>query len=379
MPKECAMSPVEQPPAGKTASARTSPLRVALLPERIGMTLSPCASIRLHAYFDALRQRGQLTYRVLFTEEMARFRPDVIAWHRIAVPDVDGLQQLTSVAKSVGAKLLYDLDDNLLDMDDHAEGDRYSYMREAVARSLKVADEVWCSTPTLTTRVREVAPGAVHTLANSIDPSVWRPARVLDAAPPGGPLRLLYMGTRTHQLDYAFLSGVMERLHRTHAGAFLLTVIGIRHHDHADMPWLKVRSAPNYVGGSYPAFVHWLQNQSGFDLGVAPLVDSAFNACKSHVKVLDYAALGLPSVASAVPAYAHALRDGLGCRLVPNDIDAWCQLLVDLHENRALLRTLADGAGALVGPAPFEVAVGERAKRLAALATPAPGRPVKAS
>jgi hypothetical protein len=84
-------------------------------------------------------------------------------------------------------------------------------------------------------------------------------------------------------------------------------------------------------------------------------------------------------VASAVPAYAHALRDGLACRLVPNDIDAWCQVLVDLHENRALLRTLADGAGALVGPAPFEVAVGERAKRLAALATPAPGRPVKAS
>jgi glycosyltransferase involved in cell wall biosynthesis len=372
------MSPGDAPPAGKTATARKSPLRVALLPERIGISLSPCASIRLHAYFDALRQRGQLEYRVLFPEEIERFRPDVIAWHRIAVSDVEGLRQLTSLAESLDAKLLYDLDDNLLDMDDHAEGDRYSYMREAVARSLKVADEVWCSTPTLAARVREVAPGAVHTLANSIDPTVWRPARALEASPETGPLRMLYMGTRTHQLDYAFLSSVMERLQRTHAGAFLLTVIGIRHHDHADAPWLRVRSAPNYVGGSYPAFVHWLQNQSGFDLGVAPLVESAFNACKSHVKVLDYAALGLPSVASAVPAYAHALQDGRGCRLVPNSVDAWCQVLVDLHENRASLRALADGAGALVGPAPFEAAVGERAKRLAALAMPAPGRPVKA-
>ena len=372
------MSPGEPLPAGKLASARNSLLRVAFLPERIGMSLSPCASIRLHPYFDVLRQRGQLAYRVLVPEEVERFRPDVIAWHRISVPDVEGLQQLTSVAKSLDARLLYDLDDNLLDMDDHTEGDRYRHVREAVARSLKVADEVWCSTPALSARVREGAPGAVHTLSNSLDPTVWRPARAMDATPTTGPLRMLYMGTRTHQVDFAFLSSVMERLQRTHAGAFSLTVIGIRHHDHADSPWLTVRSAPNYVGGSYPAFVHWLQNQSGFDLGVAPLVESAFNACKSHVKVLDYAALGLPSVASAVPAYAHALRDGHGCRLVPNSIDAWCQVLVDLHENRALLRALAEGAGTLVGPAPFEAAVGERAKRLAALATPAPERPVKA-
>jgi glycosyltransferase involved in cell wall biosynthesis len=366
------MSPGEPLAFARPTPARKSPLRVALLPERIGMSLSPCASIRLHPYFEVLRQRGQLAYRVLFPEELARFRPDIIAWHRISVPDVEGMQLLTSVAKSLDARLLYDLDDNLLDMDDHTEGDRYRNVREAVARSLKVADEVWCSTPALAARVREAAPGAVHTLSNSLDPTVWRPARVMETTPATGPLRLLYMGTRTHQVDFAFLSSVMERLQRTHPGAFSLTVIGIRHHDHADSPWLTVRSAPNYVGGSYPAFVHWLQNQSGFDLGVAPLVESAFNACKSHVKVLDYAALGLPSVASAVPAYAHALRDGQGCRLVPNSVEAWCQVLVNLHEDRALLRTLAEGAGALVGPAPFEAAVGERAKRLAALAMPAP-------
>jgi glycosyltransferase involved in cell wall biosynthesis len=345
-------------------------LRVALVPERIGANLSPCASIRLHPYLEVLRRRGDIEYRVLFPEELERFRPDLIAWHRISVPDLKGLQDLKAVADRLGARLLYDLDDNLRDIDDHSEGDAYRHMREVVARSLLMADEVWCSTPALTARVETAATGAVHTLPNTLDPSTWR----LDAAPAAGApepvLRLLYMGTRTHEEDFAFLSRVMARLHQLHPGEFSLTVIGIRRHDRAETPWLQVRSAPNFIGASYPGFVHWLQQQSGFDLGVAPLVESDFNACKSHIKVLDYAALGLPSVASAVPAYAHALRDGHGCRLVPNDVEAWCRVLGQLRGDRAALATLALGARALVGEAAFAAAVEARAERLQALALP---------
>jgi glycosyltransferase involved in cell wall biosynthesis len=365
--------------SGTDAPTRRARLRVALVPERIGINLSPCASIRLHPYFDALRQRGLIDYRVLFLEEVEAFRPDVIAWHRISVTGVQGLQTLTSVARRLGAKLLYDLDDNLLDMDDHVEGDTYRHMREAVARSLAVADEVWCSTPALTERIGAVAPGAVHTLANALDPAIWRldaPLAPATGLLPGGAaasttrdetLRLLYMGTRTHEEDFSFLAGVMSRLHERRPGAFSLTVIGVRPHDRVDMPWLQVRSAPNFIGASYPGFVHWLQQQSGFDVGVAPLIETDFNRCKSHVKVLDYAALGLPSVASDVPAYAHALRDGVDCRLVPNRVDAWCRALVQLRDDRRSLQAIALNARALVGQAPFEAGVRAREVRLEAL------------
>jgi glycosyltransferase involved in cell wall biosynthesis len=292
----------------------------------------------------------------------------VIAWHRISVPDVKSLRTLASIAQRSRAKLLYDLDDNLLDMDDHVEGDAYRHMREAVRRSLAVADEVWCSTPALTARIATVAPGVVHTLSNTLDPTIWRlggtPAS--DARSPT--LRLLYMGTRTHEVDFAFLSGVMARLHETHPGAFSLTVIGVRQHDRSDVPWLMVRSPPNFIGASYPGFVHWLQQQSGFDLGVAPLIASDFNKCKSHVKVLDYAALGLPSVASDVPAYSHALRDGEDCRLVPNSVDAWCKVLVQLRGDEALLQAMARKAQSLVGVAAFDAGVAARSARLAELA-----------
>jgi hypothetical protein len=43
-----------------------------------------------------------------------------------------------------------------------------------------------------------------------------------------------------------------------------------------------------------------------FDLGIAPLVDNAFNRLKSDIKVLEYTAMGLPVVASSVEPYSDA-------------------------------------------------------------------------
>ena len=57
------------------------------------------------------------------------------------------------------------------------------------------------------------------------------------------------------------------------------------------------------------------QALAGYDFGLAPLVRGRFNDCKSGIKVLDYAALGLPTMASAVPAYVESIPNG-SCILV---------------------------------------------------------------
>lgn len=41
----------------------------------------------------------------------------------------------------------------------------------------------------------------------------------------------------------------------------------------------------------------------GFDIGIAPLVDNSFNRCKSNLRWLEYSALGIPAVLSAVGPY----------------------------------------------------------------------------
>ncbi|MFI5427830.1 hypothetical protein [Aeromicrobium sp. UC242_57] len=66
-----------------------------------------------------------------------------------------------------------------------------------------------------------------------------------------------------------------------------------------DSPWMRRLSPP---AASYPSFVPWLVSTGPYDIGLSPLVDSAFNRCKSDIKCLDYLALGaLPLVSDVEP------------------------------------------------------------------------------
>jgi glycosyltransferase involved in cell wall biosynthesis len=74
------------------------------------------------------------------------------------------------------------------------------------------------------------------------------------------------------------------------------------------------------------------------DIGVAPLVYNAFNSSKSSVKILEYSAASIPSVATRIQAYEphedHAL-------LIPeNDLAGWSnaleKLIVDVDYRRRL-------------------------------------------
>ncbi len=129
------------------------------------------------------------------------------------------------------------------------------------------------------------------------------------------------MGTRTHAADLDLLNEAMALLERRAPGRYKLDVVGVSSH-HGEFPWLEVIAIPSHVGASYPAFVHWLCLQGARRLGVAPLLRSRFNDSKSNIKVLDYAALGMPALVSDVPAYS-SLRANMNCMKSDNSALAW--------------------------------------------------------
>jgi glycosyltransferase involved in cell wall biosynthesis len=272
----------------------------------------------------------------------------------VAIRDIRAIDAQAKLARRIGARLVYDLDDYLLGMEDHPEKTVYMPMVAAVRASLAAADRVWCSTGRLASLVEGETAASIEVMPNMLDPEVWELHEPRPARPHDPSLRVLYMGTRTHDEDFAFLAKVMERLHRRQPGLVQLHMIGVRTDDAQSAPWLRVHAIPGYVGASYPAFVHWLVRQPAFDLGVAPLVETAFNAGKSPIKVLDYAALGIPALASRVPAYAGSLRDGIDCMLADNRVDAWEQALLTLAADAGLRASLLSTAASLVAPDVFE-------------------------
>ena len=139
-------------------------------------------------------------------------------------------------------------------------------------------------------------------IPNAIDPRIWRDWRHPRPEPfARSVVSMLYMGTSTHGADFALIRPALERLAAERPGRFDLTLVGVTP-DAAPATWLYRQSPPAQSVG-YSRFVRWLRAQGPYDIGLAPLADTAFNRAKSDIKLLDYAALGLLPIVSEGPAY----------------------------------------------------------------------------
>ena len=227
---------------------------------------------------------------------------DVCIVQRTAFDNVGAVDRLVGRLGAIGAALVTDIDDAFRSIGpDHPEAAFYRPLVAALDRAVAASAETWFSTEEA---VRAYA-GIAHTpwlLPNALDPRLWRDWRAQrPAILAGDRVRMLYMGTYTHDIDLARVWPALDRLHDERPGSFDLTLIGVAA-ETAPAPWL-VRLSPPADAVAYPRFVRWLRSQGPFDLGLAPLADSSFNRAKSDVKLLDYAALGLLPVVEDAAAY----------------------------------------------------------------------------
>ena len=314
--------------------------RVLVIPERLNNgALTPCAYIRLLQPLHHLA-RDLGFDMVLGDLETALHDPaDVIATQRHAIQSPADADVLAARARTTGAVLLYDLDDDLLHIpDDHPEAAILRPRAAVVRRMLDRADRVWVSNETLAAGVG--VPSRV--IANALDERLW-------AEPPEpclnrfGPVRMLYMGTATHDADLALVLPALGRIKQAFGDRVSIELMGVTQ-SHRLPAWLQRVPVPAMAAASYPGFVNWITDQPGWEIGLAPLTDTAFNRSKSAIKTLDYAALGMAVLASDVPAYRGSLADGPGGTLVGAEEDAWFAAIAGLLRDPALRHALAAGA-----------------------------------
>lgn len=292
-----------------------------------------------------------------------RLGPVDVMWIQRNAVAPDDVDLLLARRDERGARLVVDLDDDLV----HTEqlpthmADYVPVMQRLVAE----ADVVTASTPALATVLGPFCRRVV-VLPNLLDEGMWFPgghAAGLRAPRPDGALDVLYMGTTTHRADLEFLREAFRRFADAHDGTVTLHVIGGTPDDDE---WFTRIDVPARMR-RYPRFVPWLRGMSDrFDVAVAPLLDTPFNASKSDLKFLEYSGMGLPSVLSRVPAYAETVTHGTDGRLADNTVQDWVANLhavaapdhrrdiaaaaVEHARRRTLGPTMPDFAALVVGP-----------------------------
>lgn len=273
---------------------------------------------------------------------------DVVIVDRLWNDEVSGerAQALVDEVRRRRARLLYSLDDNLLELLSRSREADAARKLAALQVFLGAADRVIVSTWPLHDALRRFNP-RISVIPNYLD------ERLLPFGTLGtrdehlrrlaqrrqwlqGPITVGYMGTRTHDEDLRLIVPVLWRVWSRHPGRLRIEFVGAAAHDETwkQLEGLPVqRLDPGLVYTEYSAFLPWFVGACRWDIALAPLTDSVFNSCKSDIKFLDYAALGAAGIFSRVPAYERTVQHGIMGHVVENSHDAWETALEHLIEH----------------------------------------------
>jgi|SRR5271165_1088048 len=300
-----------------------------------------CAYIRLILPLTKSMVRDEVAVRFVRLQDLKYCKGDVVIVQRFALNDISVAQQLTDYCTQMRARLIVDLDDDILSVPTwHPERTKYEAMKHVALRLIADADELWVSTPSLAARFAGVAQ-QITVMPNQLDDRVW-------ALPPLRgrlrirPVRFIYMGTVTHRADFEQLVRPAWRQLKAEFGSNIeLDLVGIIIDTPVDCEWTTM-NPPGEVASSYPAFVTWLQGMPQYDVGLAPLIPDGFNGCKSDIKWLEYSALGLATIAAECPAYKESIEHGrtglLADATAEGFYDAMRRLIIDTGLRQSLQR-----------------------------------------
>jgi glycosyltransferase involved in cell wall biosynthesis len=236
------------------------------------------------------------------------------------------------------SRLVYEIDDDVFSVTPVNWQAYHVYtrpeIREAVTHMAGVADLVTVTTEHLAGVMREETGNEnVAVLPNCI------PAWVLDLPrQPRDRPAVGWQGGASHAMDVGLVVNPVKRFLRRFPGwDFRLGGTDFRETFAAGdravfSPWIPVyEDAPGYYA------------TIDFDIGLAPLLDSPFSRSKSNVKILEYGARGIPSIASDCEVYRSFITHGVNGFLVKRDHE-WLHYLSELASDEGLRRKMGEAA-----------------------------------
>jgi glycosyltransferase involved in cell wall biosynthesis len=222
----------------------------------------------------------------------------------------DTTLELVRTAKAAGAAVVWDDDDDVTRVPrgtpDYRDGGGLKGVRRlAVRRRLfEHVDLVTTPSPLLADVFRDNGAREVQVIENYAIDNAAR-----ERAPKDG-VRVGWVAGGEHRLDlkHVPVEDALRRLLETHPHVHVTTIgvrLDLRHERYDHLPIVH--------------FPQLLRHVSTFEVGIAPLSPAVeINHARSNVKVKEYAAVGVPWLASPIGPYAR-FGDKQGGRLVPDD------------------------------------------------------------
>jgi len=309
-----------------------------------GEVLSPK---RLNLLFIPRDNKGCGFYRMLVpaNEIKRQDLADVVVnfgwdWKMVEWAHIIIVQRMTDIeayesfdqAHSMGKKIIYELDDYVNAISPtNPSYDFWSPFGPNYARCLKIMQK--CDAMQVTTErlKKEYAlwNPRIDALGNYLDKHLWDiPAWTAThwdnyyKRKNDGIIRIGWAGAASHYEDLQLIEDVLTKICQKYKNV-QLCLLGY-HGESKKGPNLfqgipPITSLCSYCkhGGQleklpgiellyYPSKL----KECAFDIGIAPLIETGFNQCKSDIKIKEYAALGIPVIGTRMKPYSESIKEG---------------------------------------------------------------------
>ena len=274
-----------------------------------------------------------------------------VLFYRIPLTDIT--KQYLDEAQRLGLHVSYDIDDPIFDratyatnknLDSLSSGERDHLLRSSseYLKALLPADQFFTSTPALARLMTQHTGKPTKIWPNLLDGESWSIIRELEQSTPQAKsaevCRIGYMsGSRAHDADFALAAGVLAGLLEKHPQVQLM--LG----GHFTLPKCLQPFTNQIIGLPFTGYTAYFKQLRNLDINIVPLLMDEFNDCKSAIRYLESAAVGVPSVTSRIGEFAEAVVHGETGYLADSPED-WALYLDALITDPTLRRRLGTAA-----------------------------------
>lgn len=272
-----------------------------------------------------LARRGHTVHLDVAVELNVLYEYDIIVFSNGAT---EATLAALQYAKSAGKLVIADLDDDPWHMNESNPNLLRWDAQEAalVEGCLSHADRVTTTNPFLAEFLTQFNRSVV-VLPNCLPGELWNVEKSAHSK-----MTIGWVGGHTHYFDLEMVAGPINELLVGRSDLELhLTVF----EESPFEPASKVKLLPITFD-----FAQFPEVFSGIDIGIAPLADNHFNKSKSDLKYLEYAAAGVPCVASDISTYSRIIRHGEN-GLLAATADDWVACLTELIEDTVVRERIA--------------------------------------
>lgn len=311
-----------------------------------------CGYYRCYQPASFLRTRGLMNTIVDFKETTPEhiMQADIVIFQEAGSPkSIEAMK----FAKDNKKPVVIEMDDEVRTISPHNIGGYgawnpgtlyiYRFIQQIIA-----ADAVIVSTPQL---AREYFPynSKIFVLPNFLNENKWSNNLTKKQ---DGYIRIGWAGGNAHLDDLRLISKVIEKIVKEYKGKVKFETMGMVKHELGDTfsaleEFHDTCPKCNYQGESITWTGESLENypmvlaSHGWDIAVAPIVNTSFNCAKSDLKLKEYSATGFPIVASAVTPYIEAAENGCDV-LLAKTFNEWYNYIKELIDNPDRRKQMVD-------------------------------------